>query len=181
MMSEDVQAANGLATGNDIEPRWYAAYTRSRHEKSVADILQRKQIETFLPIYETVRRWKNGDHRVQLPLFPGYAFVHISLRDRLHVLKVPGVARLVGFDGTATPLDDAEVESLREALSAGVRATPHPYLTIGRRVRVTAGPLAGREGIVVRRGGAMRVVLSIDLIQRSVLVDLKAEALEPAW
>ncbi|HZT70966.1 MAG TPA: UpxY family transcription antiterminator [Terriglobia bacterium] len=160
--------------------RWYAAYTRSRHEKTVAHQLTSKGIETFLPLYETVRRWKNGDHRVQLPLFPGYAFARIELDDRLAVLKVPGVVRLVGFNGTPVPLEDAEVEGLREMLASGVRAVPHPYLTEGRRVRITAGPLAGREGILVRRKGAVRVVISIDLIQRSVLVDLDASELEPA-
>lgn len=166
-------------TDAGFKPRWYAAYTRSRHEKSVADLLQRKQVETFLPLYKTIRRWKNGDHRVELPLFPGYAFIHVALHDRLHVLRVPGVVRLVGFDGLPAPLEDAQVESLRQALSAGVKAIPHPYLTIGRRVRITAGPLTGREGILVRRRGSLRVVLSIDLIQRSMLVDLDADALEP--
>jgi transcription termination/antitermination protein NusG len=161
-------------------PRWYVTHTRSRHEKSVAEQLRRKGIETLLPLYETVRRWRNGDHRVQLPLFPGYAFVRISIDDRLPVLKVPGVVRLVGFNGTPTPLADEEVEGLSRALAAGVKAAPHPYLTAGRRVRITAGPLTGREGILVRRKGTLRVVLSIDLIQRSVLVDLDGNSLEPA-
>lgn len=160
-------------------PQWYAVYTRSRHEKSAADLLQRKHIETFLPVYETVHRWKNGDHRVQLPLFPGYAFVRIALRDRLHVLKVPGVVRMVGFDGMPVPLDEEDISRLQRALSAGVKAVPHPYLRIGRRARITAGPLAGREGILVRRKGTLSVVLSIDLIQRSVLVHIEADALEP--
>ena len=171
--------ASGKSVADGCDPRWYAAYTRSRHEKSVADLLGRKQVETFLPLYMTMRRWKNGDHRVELPLFPGYAFVHIALTDRLHVLKVPGVVRLVGFDGTPAALPDEEVESLRRALTAGVKAAPHPYLTVGRRVRITAGPLVGREGVLVRRKGALRVVLSIDLIQRSVLVDLEGDSLEP--
>jgi transcription antitermination factor NusG len=166
--------------GEGIAPRWYAVSTRSRHEKSVGALLQRKQIETFLPLYETTRRWRNGEHRVQLPLFPGYAFVRIALRDRLQVLKVPGVARLVGFNGVPTPLPDQEMEGLRQALAAGVRAEPHPYLAVGRRVRVTAGALAGHEGILVRRKGAVRVVVSIDLIQRSVLVSVDANWLEPA-
>jgi transcription antitermination factor NusG len=163
-----------------FDPLWYAAYTRSRHEKFVADQLQRKQIETFLPLYETLRRWKNGDHRVQLPLFPGYAFVRIALRDRMEVLKVPGVVRLIGFNGTPTALEDEEVESLRRALAAGVRGAPHSYLTVGRRVRITAGPLTGLEGILLRRKGNCRVVLSIDLIQRSMLVDVEADAFETA-
>ena len=189
-MTESRRVASERVTGDGLEPRWYAAYTRSRHEKSVADLLECKQIETFLPLYTTIRRWKNGDHRVELPLFPGYAFVRIALRNRLHVLKVPGVVRLVGFDGTPTPLDswskyasvvdDEDVERLRGALSAGVKAAPHPYLTVGRRVRVTGGPLTGREGILLRRKGAVRVVLSIELIQRSILVDLDGGALEPA-
>ncbi len=180
MMSERRWVTSGPVAGEGLEPRWYAAYTRSRHEKSVADLLQHKQIEMFLPLYESVRRWRNGDHRVQLPLFPGYAFVHIALCDRLHVLKVPGVVRLVGFDGTPTPLDDEEVQGLRRALSAGVGVAPHPYLTVGHRVRVTAGPLAGREGILLRRKGAVRVVLSVDLIQRSIVADVDAAWLEPA-
>lgn len=178
-MPEEDRGEGAILLGSEREPRWYAAYTRSRHEKSVADLLQRKDVETFLPLYSTLRRWKNGDHRIELPLFPGYAFVHIALRDRLNVLKVPGVVRLVGFDGTPAALDDEDIESLRRALSAGVKAAPHPYLTVGRRVRITGGPLAGREGILLRRKGPARVVISIDLIQRSVLLDLNADMLEP--
>lgn len=178
--SHSWQAANEAVSGGCSEPRWYAVSTRSRHEKSVGELLQRKRIETFLPLYETIRRWRNGDHRVQLPLFPGYAFVHIALRDRLQVLKVPGVARLVGFNGAPTPLENEEVESLRRALATGVKASPHPYLTVGQRVRITGGPLAGCEGILIRRKRNFRVVLSIDLIQRSIVVDVDSSVLEPA-
>ncbi len=162
-----------------FEPHWYAVYTRSRHEKRVAQQFTYRAVETFLPVYETVRRWKNGRHLIQLPLFPGYAFVRIALRDRLDVLKIPGVVRLVGFNGTPTPLAEEEVESLRRALAGGMRAEPHPYLRVGQRVRITAGPLAGREGILMRRKGNLRVVLSTDLIQRSISLDIEASALEP--
>lgn len=165
--------------GDGFQPRWYAVYTRSRHEKSVADQLRYKQIEMFLPLCEMMRRWKNGDHRVQLPLFPGYTFVHIALKDRLHVLNIPGVVRLVGFDGTPVPLADEDVESLRRVLSCSAKVAPHPYLAVGRRVRITAGPLTGLEGILVRKKGDFQVVLSIDLIQRSVLVHVDGLSLEP--
>lgn len=185
-MSEKRQAApdHGRLAGdatpeNCCARHWYAVYTRSRHEKSVGEQLQQKEVETFLPLYETVRRWENGNHRVKLPLFPGYAFVHIRLLDRLPVLKVPGVVRLVGFNGMPVPLEDQEIESLRRALSAGVKAAPHPYLTVGRRVRITAGALAGREGILLRKRSDGRVVLTFDLIQRSVLVSVDADWLEP--
>jgi len=163
--------------GAGLQPRWYAVHTRSRHEKSVSRQLVGREIETFLPAYQAVHRWRNGRHRVELPLFPGYTFVRIALVDRLEVLKVPGVVRLVGFNGMPTPLDDGEIESLRRALLGGVGATPHPYLRVGRRVRITAGPLTGREGILVRRQGTSRVVLSIDVIQRSILVDVEADSL----
>jgi len=175
----------GLATAIPalyFEPRWYALWTRSRHEKSVVDVLERKRVETFLPLYETIRQWRNGHHRVALPLFPGYTFVRIALCDRLEVLKAPGVVRLVGFNGMPTPLDDEEIESLQRALAQGVRAEPHPFLTLGRRVRVTAGPLAGYEGILLRRRNSLRVIVSIELISRSIAVEVASTYLEPlAW
>jgi transcription antitermination factor NusG len=108
---------------------------------------------------------------LQMPLFPGYVFVRMALRDRLQVQQVPGVAHLVGFDGTPAALPDEEIDALRTSLESGVRAEPHPYLTVGRHVRLKSGPLAGMQGILVRRKGNFRVVISIELIQRSVAVD----------
>lgn len=176
--SEMFERTGFLSAGGQALQRWYAVWTRSRHEKSVSDRLDRKDVETFLPLYSTIRRWKNGDHRVEMPLFAGYTFVRIRLEDHLQVLKVAGVVRLVGFGNAPAPLEDAEVESLRRALGAGIKAEPHPYLTAGRRVRITAGPLAGRVGLLVRWKNAVRVVLSVDLIQRSIMVDTEADALE---
>jgi transcription antitermination factor NusG len=164
-----------------LEQRWYAVWTRSRHEKVVAGQLEQKSVETFLPLYETVRQWRNGRHRVQLPLFPGYAFVHIALRDRIEVLKTPGVVRLVGFSGAPCPLANEDVERLRRALAQGVRAEPHPFLTVGRRVRITAGPLAGCEGVLVRRKGRTRVVISIEAVRRSITVDAEVTFVSPVF
>lgn len=165
----------GLAPDH-VEPRWYAAYTRAQHEKRVAQQLEQRAVENFLPVYEAVHRWKDRRMRLQLPLFPGYLFVRLALRDRLQVLQVPGVVRLVGFNGAPVALAEEEVESLRRALVEGVRTEPHPYLRVGRRVRITTGPLAGREGILKRWKGDLRVVLSTELIQRSILVDIDASA-----
>lgn len=163
----------------DGGPRWYAVWTRSRHEKSVSEHFSGKAVEYFLPVYSAVRRWKNGDHRIELPLFPGYTFVRIQLKDRAEILKTAGVVCLVGFGGSPSPLEDQEIESLRQALTAGIGTAPHPYITVGRRVQITSGPLAGREGLLVRRKNAWRVVLSIELIQRSILVDAEACSVEP--
>jgi transcription antitermination factor NusG len=154
---------------------WYAAYTSANHEKRVAEQLTVRAVEHFLPLYESVRRWKDRRMQLQLPLFPGYVFVRLKLQNRLQVLQVPGVARFVGFNGMPTALPDKEIEALRTSIVSGMRAEPHPYLAVGRRVRITAGPLVGHEGILLRRrGGCTRVVLSVDLIQRSVRVDVDA-------
>lgn len=163
-----------------LEPRWYAAYTCARHEKRVAEQLERRSVESFLPLYETVHRWKNGPARLELPLFPGYVFVRIAVQERLRVLEVPSVVRLVGFGGLPTPLPEGEVEAIREGLAGNLHAKPHPFLTVGRRVRVRSGPLQGLEGILVRRKGNYRVIISMDLIMRSIVVDLDITDLEPS-
>jgi transcription antitermination factor NusG len=136
-------------------------------------------VEHFLPVYMSVRRWKDRRVTLQFPLFPGYVFVRLALRDRWRVQQLPGVARLVGFGGEPVALEDREVDGLREALSMGMKATPHPNLNVGRKVRVITGPLAGREGVLKRRNGSFRFVLSMDLIQRSILVDVDVASIEP--
>lgn len=173
-------AATGASSATDLlEPRWYAAYTSANHEKRVARQLTERSLEHFLPTYESMRRWKDRRKRLELPLFPGYVFVHLAMRDRLRVLQVPGVAKLVGFGGLPTALPEGEIEALRASLARGVRAEPHPYVQVGRRVRVTAGALAGVEGRVVRRKNRSRFVISLDLIQRSVAVEVEALEVEP--
>lgn len=162
-----------------LEQRWYAAYTSANHEKRVALQLRQRSVEHFLPVYESLRQWKDRRVKLELPLFPGYVFVRLALRDRLQVLQIPSVVRLVGFNGVPTPLADEEVTSLRHALMEGLRAEPHPYLKVGRRVRIVAGPLAGREGILKRWKGDFRVFLSIELIQRSILVEVDAASVVP--
>lgn len=117
---------------------------------------------------------------LQLPLFPGYVFVRLALRDRLQVLQIPGVARLVSFNGTAAALPETEIEALRAALERGVQAAPYPYLKVGRRVRITAGPLEGFEGVVIRKKNTLSFVISLNLIQRSVCLDIEASSVEPA-
>lgn len=117
--------------------------------------------------------------RLQMPLFPGYVFVRIPLRERLRVLEVPSVAWLVGFNGMPFAVNEEEVECLRRALAQGAFARPHPYLTVGRRVRVIGGPLQGAEGTLVKRKGNFRVILSVSLIKRSVIAEVSEADLEP--
>jgi len=176
----DVTSVAGTTQpGENCEQRWYAVYTNANHEKRVALQVCQRSIENFLPLYESVRQWNDRRMKLELPLFPGYVFVRLALRDRLQVLRIPGVVRLVGFNGAATALPDEEIEGLRRALANGLRAEPHPYLTVGRRVRITAGPLAGREGLLKRWKGDLRVVLSTELIRRSISVEIDISSVAP--
>jgi transcription antitermination factor NusG len=163
------------------EVRWYAAYTSANHEKRVAEQLAVRAVDHFLPLYSSVHRWKDRRVMLKLPLFPGYVFVHMALRDKLRVQQVPGVARLVGFDGTPAALPEEEIERLKKGLAGGVRAEPHPFLTVGRRVRIKGGPLAGVEGIVIRRKNGIRLVLSLNLIQRAAAVEVEGADLEDVY
>ena len=163
------------------EPRWYAAYTRSHHEKCVANQLQARTVEHFLPLYESVRKWRDRRKRIELPLFPGYIFVRIPLQERLRVLVVPGVVRLVGFANHPATLPDVEIEALRSVLGSGLRSEPHPYLTVGRRVRIAHGALAGMEGVLVRKKRRLRLVLSIDLIRESAMIEVDSGDVEPIY
>jgi transcription antitermination factor NusG len=162
------------------EPRWYAAYTSANHEKRVAAQLGVRQVEYFLPLYASVRRWKDRRVTLQLPLFPGYVFVRMALRDRLRAVEIPGVARLVGFDGMPAALPEEEITALRNSLATGVRAEPHPLLTIGRKVRVKRGPMAGLQGILTKRKNRARLVVSVELIRRAIAVEMDEEDVEAA-
>ncbi len=171
--------SEGLSLAADfVEERWYAAYTSANHERRVAEQLGMRKVDHFLPVYASVRKWKDRRVKLDLPLFPGYVFVRLALRDRLRVQQVPGVARLVGFGGTPVALPGEEIEALRRGLARGVSAVPHPFLSVGRRVKLNNGPLAGMQGILLRRKGNFRVVISIELIQRAVVVDADASDIE---
>lgn len=158
---------------------WYAGYTSSRHEKRVAEHFDQRGVEHFLPLYETIHRWSNGRHRVQLPLFPSYIFVRIALQERMRVLEVPGFVRLVGFNSLPHPLPEADINKMKEALNKGVLAEPYPYLTVGTRVEIWNGPMQGMTGVLLRRQNRCRVVISVDLIMRSMAVEVEASDVVP--
>lgn len=157
---------------------WYAVYTRSRHEKKVAELLRNRQVSCYVPLYRSVRRWKDRRTEIDLPLFPGYVFARIAWRSRLQVLTVPGVVHIVNFNGKPAPVADSEIDALRRGLSQSASIKPHPYLKVGRRVRVRSGPFAGMYGTLIRRKHAYRIVLSIDLIMRSLSVEIDESDVE---
>lgn len=163
-----------------FEPRWYAAYTNANHEKTVAEQLGMQEVEYFLPLYSSVRRWKDRRVQLQRPLFPGYLFVRLALRDRSRVLHIPGVVHLVSFGGHPVPLQEHDIHAIQSLLGHGNSLEPHVYLQSGRRARVRRGPLQGLEGIILRRKNKTRFILSFDLIMRSVAVEIDETDLEPS-
>jgi len=157
---------------------WYAAQLRARSEKEVAAEFQRRGVENFVPVYRSVRNWTDRRVEIELPLFPGYAFVRLALRDRLRVLQVSGVTRLVGASGVPEPLPENEIENLRAGIGFGAKLTPHPFVAVGSKTRIFRGPLAGVEGILVRHKNSWRVVLSIVLIGSAASIDVDAADIE---
>ena len=164
----------------DSAPQWFAVYTSPRHEKSVSRHFDHREIESFLPLYKVDRKWSDGSRvTVELPLFTGYIFARIAHRERRRVLETPGAVALVrGAGGEPVTLPDLLIEGLRRGL-AEHRVEPHPLLTAGQRVVIREGALAGTEGIVVRSKGGMRVVITVEQLQRSIAVEVSSADVMP--
>jgi transcription antitermination factor NusG len=178
---EAVVVSGGLGRTEKPLPveRWYAVSVRPRHEKVVSRHLELQGLNYFLPVYRSVRRWKDRRKELDMALFPGYVFVNLDLRDRLDVLRAPGVVQFVTFRGQPAAVPDSEIRALELSLSAGLRPQPHPYLHKGKRVRVKSGPLVDAKGIIIRRKEGFRLVISIDLIMRSVMLEVDEADVEP--
>jgi transcription antitermination factor NusG len=161
------------------ERHWFAVFTVPQNEKSVVRHLGLREIESFLPAYETVRVWKNRQRvKTILPLFPTYLFVHINLRERVRVLESPGVLQIVGNGRESVPVADADIETLRASVTARL-VEPYRALVVGEKVRVKSGILQGVQGTLVRRSGGDRFVLSFETINQHAAIQVSAEDLEP--
>jgi transcription antitermination factor NusG len=173
-----MRVSDQFSTDSDSALQWFAAYTTPRHEKHVGEVLAERNIESFLPLYRTVRQWKKSSPvTLELPLFPCYLFVRINRAARGAVLSLPGVVSIVGSTKEPWPLPQLEVEALRLGAKLG-KAEPHPYLRVGERVRIKSGVMAGVEGILVRKKNEFRFVLTLEAIMRSVSVEVDASELE---
>lgn len=158
---------------------WWALYTRHQHEKAVADALAYKGLEVFLPIYESVRQWKDRKKSIELPLFPGYVFLRGSADSRLQVVTTPGVHSILSTGGRVAMIPDKEIEAVRRSLEGAFRVEPHVLLRCGDRVRVVRGSLEGVEGFLTRKKNVSRLVLSVAMLAQSVAVEVNAADVEP--
>jgi transcription antitermination factor NusG len=157
---------------------WFAVYTKSRHEKKVNWSLAEKNVETFLPLKDALVRWKDRNKRVFVPLFPGYLFVRIDPGDRLNVLTTKGVVCILGCKGEPVPVPLSEIEATRKLLRSGLKFRPFPYEFEGKEVMITNGPLEGAKGRVLHTRGCCNVILSVNLIRRSVSVEIDVNDVE---
>jgi transcription antitermination factor NusG len=168
------------AAGVAGERRWYAVFTLPQNEKSAMKQLALREVDAFLPTYETVKLWKNRQRvRTVMPLFPTYLFVNIERRERVRVLQSPGVVHIVGNSHEDTPVADCEIELLRSSVQ-GRAVEPYRELVVGKKVRIKRGSMEGVEGVLVRKGNGMRFVLSLKLINQCAAIEVGAEDLEQA-
>jgi transcription antitermination factor NusG len=164
------QPANALPGQVQSALRWYAVQTMPRHEKKVIAELQQKQVQSYLPVFSDERKWTDRRVSVDTPLFPGYVFVKISQDQdtRVRVLRTLGVRNFVGTRGIGDPIPDAEIESVQAVLARGIPVSVSPFLNIGQRVRILDGSLEGVEGILTAVNGDNSLIISVELIQRSL-------------
>jgi transcription antitermination factor NusG len=160
---------------------WYAIQTRSRHEKMVVQQLHQQGITTFLPLSTELREWSDRQKLVEFPLFPGYAFVRMAYgpEERLRVLRTEGVVNFVGTAGRGIAIPEKQIEHVQTLLANKVPFESYPFLKVGQRVRIRGGALNGTEGILVRKDADRMLVISVELIQRSLSIRLQGYEVEP--
>ena len=161
---------------------WYAVRVRTGREKKIADALTRKgpkECECLVPTYREKRKWSDRTKVLELPIFPGYVFFYFDIDVRLPVMQTPGVIEIVGIGKIPQALDSREMEHIRSVTRVGHPARPSPFLKTGQRVRITAGPLTGVEGILTKRRGELLVVLSVSMLEKALSVVVESDSVRP--
>ena len=159
--------------------RWFAVWTRSRHERAVFEQLAERGIDAFLPTSPRWSRWKDRKKKIDWPLFPGYCFARFNPRERLPVLKCTGVVNIISFEGEPAPIPELEIDSIRRLVESDLAYDPCPLIREGMVVEVVHGPLIGVIGRLVRKSDKARLVLSVDLIGQAVSVEVDAADVRP--
>jgi transcription antitermination factor NusG len=158
---------------------WYAIHVRSHYEHLVSAGLRGRGYEDFLPLYRSQRNWSDRKKELDLPLFPGYVFCRLNVEHRQPVMCVPGVVSILGLGRTPVAVPEEELGAVRRVIQSGVAAVPWPFLRTGERVLIERGPLVGVEGTLVEIKSHLRLVLSIELLQRSVAAEVDRAWIRP--
>ena len=172
-------APAGVVAASQAEVRWFALWTRSRHEQVVREQLEQKRVEAFLPTVTRWSRWKDRKKKIDWPLFPGYCFARFDPADALPILKCTGVVNIVSFDGKPAPIPEVELDSIRLLVGSELQYDPCPMIREGSMVEVVHGPLTGVVGRLMRKNDKARLVLSVDLIGQAVSVEVDAADVRP--
>jgi transcription antitermination factor NusG len=154
--------------------RWFALSVMTRRERVVSQTLRSKGCVTLLPVYTKRRQYAARFKECELPLFPGYLFCRFNPAARMPILTTPGVIQVVGAGREPVPVDASEIESLQTAIRSRAALQPCPFPQSGQKVRITDGPMAGITGVVMSVKPPFRMVISITLLQRSVLLEIDA-------
>lgn len=179
MSVEPKSESVGANQGGEVKLPWFALQVRARQEAGVGEQLKGQGYERFLPFYKVRKRWSDRIKEMEAPLFPGYLFCRFNPHDRLPILKTPGVIQIVGFNKIPAAVDEDEIFSIQRLVASGVQHHPCPFLAVGDRVRISAGPLLGLEGLLTDIKGSHRLVLSVSLLQRSVAVEIDSAFITP--
>lgn len=158
---------------------WFALAVKPQHEKTVGAQLATCGLEAYVPLYRSRRNWSDRVKTVELPLFPGYVFSRFAFENRFQVIRNASVISIVGFGGVPAPISEEDIVFMRLLAAQGSGIVPWPVLHFGERVRVRTGPLDGLEGILVREKGRYRVVVSVDILNRAVAMEIERDLIEP--
>jgi transcription antitermination factor NusG len=158
---------------------WFALRVRSNFERVAATHLRDRGFEEFAPTYRTERQWSDRKKQVDQFLFPGYVFCRLNPEDRLPVLSIPGTVGLIGFGKGPTAIPDHEIEAVRKMIGSGLLVGPWPFLEVGQTVLIERGPMAGVEGILQQIKKTFRLVVSVNLLQRSVSAEIDRAWIRP--
>lgn len=157
---------------------WYAIRTKAKHEAVAARFAEARGVGIYLPVYLARRQWSDRVKVIEMPLFSGYFFARVEREERVKVLEAPGVVGIVGFAGEPTPIPDIEIENVQKLMKSGLPASPCPYVKVGDKVRIRSGPLVGMEGTLQKIKNRWRFVLTVDLLQKGVAVEVDSETVE---
>jgi transcription antitermination factor NusG len=160
-------------------PPWFAVQVRSRCEEMVGVFLGGNGYQWFLPRYWCRRQWSDRIKEVELPLFPGYLFCRFHPQGRVSILKTPGLISIVGIGKNPVAIEDSEIVALRTLVGSGVPTQPWPYVSVGQKVRIDHGALRGLEGVLQSFKGRHRIVVSVNLLRRSVAAEIDSAWISP--
>lgn len=158
---------------------WFALVVKHQHERSTQAALASRMIPALVPIYKVRNRWSDRLKEIELPLFAGYVFCRFDPRQRVPVLTTPGVRSIVEFGGIPAPIETAQIDAIQAMVESNLAVGPWPYLKPGDRVRIERGPLRGVEGTLLREKDRFRLVVGIEILQRSIAAELSPEMVTP--